>query len=373
MKIADIEVFDLVIPHEVECCPPWAPGRVETARNFTLAIVRTDSGMFGVAGGNGHSADLINRAVKPYWIGQDPFLVENHLRCLKNAPGTWFMELALWDIIGKTAGMPLYQLWGAARETVPAYASTCELGTPEERAEQALRYLREGFKALKIRLHAQTMAEDLAYVDAVADAVGGHMNIMVDANQATLTLPSPLEGPIWDYRRALLTARELEDRGVVWLEEPLGRWDLEGLARLTRNTDIYIAGGEKNAALHEFRWMLQKGAYDIIQPDVTMAMSLSQAMKVKALCEASNVHFVPHHGVSAIGLSATINLVCTYAGWTYIEYMYDPPYRTIDTYQCLGGIITTPINIDENGCVSPPPRAGLGIEIDMSAIGEYTA
>ncbi|MDR1731068.1 MAG: hypothetical protein LBR61_03145, partial [Synergistaceae bacterium] len=266
----------------------------------------------------------------------------------------------------------LYKLWGAARDKVLAYASAFELGTPKDRAEQAQRYLSEGFKALKIRLHADTVQEDLAYVDEIKKAIGDKMKIMVDANQPTDNVLSFTSGPKWDYKRALTTALELQDRGVVWLEEPLGRWQFNDLAALLEKmTSLYIAGGEGNTPLHEFLWIMEKHALDIVQPDAVYE-SLTQVRKIMALCEAFNVHFVPHHGLCGIGLAATLHLLCTYSGWTWAEYMYDPPYRTIENYQCLGGIITTPLKIDAEGCLSPSPLPGLGIEIDMDRVKQYS-
>jgi len=236
MKIVDVRSFDLVIPYEVEGRPPWNVDRVIKSRKFTLVIVYTDEDICGFSGGNGHLANIINSTVKPFLIGESPFEIEKHLEIFLNTK-TWFVEVALWDIIGKKANLPLYKLWGAARDKVKAYASTYELGTPEERAKQAKHYQEQGFKALKIRFHSETMQEDLSYLDAVINAVGENMDILVDANQAipaTLILPFPRKGPKWDYQRAFRTAKELEERGVVWLEEPLERWDFENLARLTR-------------------------------------------------------------------------------------------------------------------------------------------
>lgn len=372
MKIKKIEAYDLTIPHEVDCRPPWAPGRVENSRDFTLIIVRTDEGVSGYSGGNGHQAAKIKKLVEPYLLEKNPFLFEEALRVLSNAGDVWFVELALWDVLGKVASLPLYQLWGETCRKVKAYASTAELGSPEERAEQARHYMEQGFPGMKFRIHCDTLREDLEYVDAVVDEVGGRVDIMIDANQATLHVPSPEMGPVWDYHRAYVTARELEERGVLWLEEPLGRWNFEELGRLTNNVDIYIAGGEKNVGVHEFRWMLEKGCYDIIQPDVIIAGSVSQVLKVRTLCEAYHVHFIPHHGVSAFGLAANIHLLCSYSGWSYIEYMYDPPYRSIDTYQCLRGIVTNPIRIDSEGYVAPYSAPGLGVEVDESLIKDFT-
>jgi L-alanine-DL-glutamate epimerase-like enolase superfamily enzyme len=368
MKVTGVSTYDLVIPNEVVCRPPWAPGREERARDFTLVIVRTDQGIDGIAGGNGHWSSRIDKAVVPYILGRDPREVESLSRHLRDLPGVWFLEIALWDIIGKVAKQPLYRLWGGRQRRLPAYASTAELGTPEERAEQAVRYASAGFKSMKMRVHAATLREDLAYVDAVLAATS--LELMVDANQATLFLSSPDRGPQWDYARALRTAQELEDRGVVWLEEPLSRWAYEDLARLTANTRIYIAGGEKNP-IQDLRQILAHRSYDIIQPDVTMGVSLSDAWRVKALCEEHGLHFMPHHGVSGIGLAATLHMLSAYEGWTYVEYMYDPPYRTIETYQCLGGIITTPILLEEDGCVVAPDRPGIGLEIDEGMIRQY--
>ncbi len=368
MKVTHIETYDLVIPNEVVCRPPWAPGREERTRDFTLIIVRTDAGIDGIAGGNGHWSARIQKSLAPFIVDQDPREVERLSKHLRDLPGVWFFEIALWDIIGKAANQPLYRLWGGRRRRLSAYASTAELGTPEERAAQAKHYKDRGFKAMKMRVHSATLKEDLAYVDAVLAATD--LELMVDANQATLFLPSPQPGPQWDYARALRTAQALEERGVLWLEEPLSRWAYRDLARLDANTNIYITGGEKNS-MQEIRELVAHRSYGIVQPDVTIGMSISDAMAVKTLCQSNDLHFMPHHGVSGIGLAATLQLVSTYEGWTYIEYMYDPPYRTVETYQCLGGIVTTPILLEEDGCVAAPDRPGIGLEIDEQMVAQY--
>jgi L-alanine-DL-glutamate epimerase-like enolase superfamily enzyme len=373
VKISDIEAYDLVIPYDVALQPAWAPGTLVNSRDMTLVLVHTDSGIVGYGAGNGHQTEKILKSVKPLLIGQSPFDIQKYIRILKIAGGTWSVELALWDICGKAATLPLYKMWGAARDKIPAYASTFEVGTPQDRAEQALRYMEEGFKAVKIRLHANTIQEDLAYVDAVKNAVGNRMEIMVDANQPTDNVLSFEPGPKWDYRRALKTALELQAREVIWLEEPLGRWQLNDLASITEKmTTLYIAGGEHNAPLHEFLWLMENHSLDIFQPDVVYE-SLTQVRKVMTLCEAFNVHFIPHHAICGIGLAATLHLLCTHLGWTYAEYMYDPPQRTIENYQCMGGIITTPLKIDSEGYLSPPDTPGLGISIDMDRAKKYLA
>jgi L-alanine-DL-glutamate epimerase-like enolase superfamily enzyme len=240
-------------------------------------------------------------------LGKDAFATESHARVFRNAGFMWFIDLALWDIMGKIANLPLYKMWGSSRDKVRAYASTSELGTPENRAELARHYKEAGFNAMKIRFHHDRLADDMALYDSVMKAVPG-MGIMVDANQAT-NLPSPHQGVVWDYRRALATAQELEARG--------------------------------------------------------------QLRKIAALCETFKLHFFPHHGLSGFGLSGTTHLCCTVPGETWVEMMYEPPTRTVEVYQQLGGIIETPVWIDGEGYVHPPEGPGLGLEVNDALIGKF--
>jgi L-alanine-DL-glutamate epimerase-like enolase superfamily enzyme len=369
MKITEIKATNLEIPYAVEYRPAWQPGLVRRSRDFTLVRISTDEGLVGYAGTDGHHAGAIAARVAPYLIGEDAFATERHARVLRHAGGLWFLDLAFWDIIGKAAGLPVYRLWGSFREKVPAYASTAELGTPEDRADLARRYRDEGFRAVKLRLRCETLAEDLALVDSVRHAVP-EMTIMVDANQAT-TLPSPEPGPVWDYQRALQTARELEQRGVFWLEEPLSRYDFENLIRLRENTVIHIAGGESNRQLHEFRWLIERGVYDIIQPDCAMSEGISQLRKIAGTAEMFKRHFIPHHGLSGLGLAGTLHLVCSLPGMMWLEMMYEPPTRTLETYQRLGGILESTVWIDAEGYVHPPQAPGLGVEVNEGMIDRY--
>jgi L-alanine-DL-glutamate epimerase-like enolase superfamily enzyme len=223
---------------------------------------------------------------------------------------------------------------------------------------------------MKLRLHNEEMAEDLAIVDACLTATQGKMRFMVDANQAT-SLPCPLPGVRWNYQRALRMARELEARGVLWLEEPLTRYDFDNLIRLREATGIAIAGGEKNQGLHEFRWLIERGVYDIIQPDCAMSEGVSQLRKVAAMAEMYQRDFVPHHSMSGIGLAAVVHLACTFPGQTWLELMYEPTTRTIEAYQQLGGILESKLWIDPEGYVVAPDRPGLGVVLNERMIARY--
>ena len=153
-------------------------------------------------------------AAKSQLIGKDPFDIEQLAGPLRyyvgGSPRTVSaLEIALWDLIGKAAGQPLYKLWGAAKDRVPAYASMIQLSTPEERVRMAVELKSQGWKAIKLRAHYQTLKEDVQLVEAVRKAVGDDMEIMVDANQAQ-SFGTWQPGVMWDFRRALETARELE-------------------------------------------------------------------------------------------------------------------------------------------------------------------
>lgn len=369
LRIRAVESYNVQLPYEHEFRPSWQPGLVRDSREFTLVKVTTEGGVTGWSGADGHQAGAIDRWVAPYLVGLPITAAEFHATSLRHATAKWFVDMALWDAIGKIAGLPLHRLWGSVRDKIPAYASTSTLRDPKCTAELASTYREACYKALKVRIHRDNLRDDLAVVDAIIDAVPS-MTIMVDANQAT-HLPSPSRDVPWDYYAAKTAADELADREVLWLEEPLPRHDLDGLARLTAETSIYIAGGEANTGLHEFRRLIDRRAYDIIQPDCTLSEGISQMRKIAAYTEMAGLHFVPHHGLSGLGLAATMHLACTIPGPMWLEMMDEPGVRPISEYQCLGGIIATPIEIDADGCVRPSERPGLGVEIDEDAIGEY--
>jgi L-alanine-DL-glutamate epimerase-like enolase superfamily enzyme len=373
MKIVDVLANNLTIPYPGEVRPAWQPGLVTTSHAYTLVRVVTDEGLVGVGGTSGHVAGTIAAQVKPYLLGEDPCATERLARIYRNAgSGIWCIDMALWDLIGKAANLPLYKLWGYYRTSVSAYASAVEVGTPQSRAALTRHYQELGFTAAKLRLHNERMADDLAILDACLAATTGRLRFIVDANQAT-NLPCPEPGVRWDYPRALRMARELEARGVLWLEEPLARYDFDNLVRLREATEIAIAGGEKNQGLHEFRWLIERGVYDILQPDCAMSEGVSQLRKVAGMAEMFKRGFVPHHSMGGIGLAAVLHLCCCVPGESWLELMYEPTTRTIEAYQQLGGILTSKIWIDANGRVAPSERPGLGVELNEAMIPTYAA
>lgn len=370
LKITDVRVVPLKTIKEVGSIEPaWNPGGRMSFRigGGSYVEVHTDQGMVGI--GPGMQPDLLP-AVKAQLVGKDPFDTEQHLARLRyyaagpGYRGSATVDIALWDLIGKAAGQPLYKLWGGAKEKVPAYASMVQLSTPEARARLAAELKSEGWKAIKLRIHHPTMKEDIRAVEAVRAAVGDSMDIMVDANQAQSS-GNWQPGVLWDLRRAVATARELQRLNCYWLEEPLPRYEFDALAELNRLVDIPLAGGENNRGVHEFLWMLQKGVYDILQPESLVADGVTGLRKIAALAEAFSKRIVPHHGGGNIGVIAHLHLIASWPHAPYIELLHDPP---IGSYRHGLSIIEDPPLVDKEGYLSLPQGPGLGVAINRELI-----
>ena len=370
MRIVDFEVIRLHGPELSQPVrPAWAPGSVWSRRDAVLVKLTTDEGIIGW-GQPGYAASaLLESWVKPRLLGSDPFLLEQHARTFRNADGCWGVEIALWDIIGKATGQPLYRLWGAHRDRVPGYASCIELRSGEQRAEDAQARLAEGWRAMKLRLHDWTVGQDIAQVEGVRRAMANDFVVLVDANQAQQPgTPQPEEGPVWTYERALQTARELERLGVFWLEEPLDRYDFEGLRRLCQSVDILIAGGENNRGLHELRWLIEQDVYDVIQPEAMVAETMSGLRKIAALGELHRKLVAPHHGGGGLGVVAHLHLACAIPNSTYFEMLHEPPGMSADVFQWY---LAEPLRVDAEGMIVAPSGPGLGVEPDADLIARY--
>ncbi len=366
MKITRVAATRVDVPLPGEGLrPAWGPGLVQHAWSNVVVEIHTDAGLTGWAAGPSFVSHIEER-IAPFMVGKDPFALEYHHQVLLNAGGAYFVDIALWDIIGKACSQPLYKLFGADRTRVKAYAATCEVGTPERRAEDALRYLEEGFKAMKLRLHHWTLREDVALVTAVRKAVGDRMEIMVDANQ-TFSVPSPGPWPKWTYQLAVETARDHEELDVAWLEEPLWRYNYADLARLAAEVDIPIAGGEFNLGLHEFRALLEHGAYDILQADPAY-LGLTQTRKILAMAEAFDRPYAPHNGYNGLGVAACLHLVLAHPQGIYLEYLHDPPKAPVSLFSAL---VTEPLKLDKQGYVEAPDRPGLGVELNREVVAKY--
>src|SRR5438105_2286045 len=154
MRIVDFEIIRLNgPPFRQPVRPAWAPGSTWTNRSATLVKLTTDDGIVGWGVPGYTESSQLEGWIKPRLLGQDPFALEQHARIFRNAGGAWGVEIALWDIIGKATGQPLYKLWGGFRDRVPGYASCVELRSGPRRAEDAQARRVEGWRAIKLRLH----------------------------------------------------------------------------------------------------------------------------------------------------------------------------------------------------------------------------
>jgi L-alanine-DL-glutamate epimerase-like enolase superfamily enzyme len=368
LKITDIRIVNLKVVRETgKMEAAWNPGTVTTHRigGGSLIEIHTDQGLSGIGPAIDSGA---LESCKAQLVGRDPFGIEQlagPLRYYAGSPRTVSsVEIALWDLIGKATGQPLYKLWGAAKDRVPAYASMIQLSTPEERVRMAVQLKSEGWKAIKLRVHYQTLKEDVRLVEAVRKAVGGDIEIMVDANQAQ-SFGTWQPGVMWDFRRALETARELERLNCLWLEEPRLRYAFDELAELNRLVEISIAGGENNRGVHEYRWMLEQNVFDILQPDIMVADGVTGFREVAVLAKAHNKRMIPHHGGGNLGTIAQLHAIASWTHAPWIEILHDPP---IAAYTNGFAVMENPPLVDREGYVNLPQGPGLGVAINKDLI-----
>lgn len=375
MEITRIRSRVVDLPLEGEFTPAWMRGESQSNLVLTLVEVETDEGITGIgaADAGAEAAIAVERFVAPAFLGRDPTQVERLTEVLQEAevlaPPLYFMEIPLWDIIGKLAGLPVYKLWGGYSDRVLAYCATGELRSPERRVADVEELVAAGFRAVKLRMHRPDPQEDLAVVEAVRAAFD-EIQLMVDANQAGV-LPGVGGHERWTFRQALDVARELERLRVLWLEEPLARHDYDGLAELRDRMDtLSIAGGECNHGLHEFRLLIDRGCYDILQPDAVISEGIFQLWKVAALAEAAHLQLVPHTWTNGIGLLANLHLAAAIPNCSHFEFPHDPGSGW--TAAAGNQMLAEQPWIDDEGYVRVPDRPGFGFVLDEERVDHYT-
>ncbi len=370
MKIESIEAWVCHFPLPRPFSPSWVPGAPSEANSCVVYRVRTDDGLEGVAGGIAvfEEAKGYLPLLQVYLTGREVTSVEDILKTLRSAHQIlgyrgWHIEMALWDIIGKAAGLPVYKLLGGARDRLTAYASTGELKTPERHVETCQQLKELGFSAIKLRVRHPTIAEDVAVVEAVREEFGD-LTIMVDANQGW-RVHGLGPYPEWDFKRAVNFARECEDLDVHWLEEPLYQHDYEGYAALRAQTDVRIAGGEMLCELHPFREHLQRGGLDLVQPDAALSGGIWMSRKISVLAEAFGAEYAPHTWTNGIGLAANLHCMGAAPNASYCEFPFEPGSWIPEVRDAM---LTAPLEVDEDGTIGVPQRPGLGIDIDWGRV-----
>lgn len=258
------------------------------------------------------------------------------------------VDIALWDILGKELGQPIYKLWGGATDVnVPVYASG--LG-PDDPAGLVEPLLENGVSALKLKV-GFGMKTDRENLVRMRERIGDGAILLTDANQA------------WDLSTALQMASTLAKFGVYWLEEPLPADRFAEMAQLREQVPFRIAAGENVYGRTGFRSLLDAGAVDVIQPDICKTGGLTEARAIVAMAAAWNIPYAPHYLGSAVGLVASLHLfAATPAGWM-MELDANPnPLR-----EELGG---EAVQVHA-GCLAVPEAPGIGLVPDSAVLEQY--
>jgi L-rhamnonate dehydratase len=267
------------------------------------------------------------------------------------------VDLALWDIKGKVAGKPVSELLGTPRHTrIRAYASTLMPDTEDEVRAKVAGLAELGFTAIKLGWGplGQDEHHDVRLVKAARQTVGDGVDILIDAGL----------GYVADAKRAIWVARELEQLGVYWLEEPFEPDELEAYAELADTVDLRIAAGEHDATAWGFRELIDGGHLDVVQPDMTRCGGLTDGLRIAKLAEEKGVVCMPHAWKSGIVKAASLHMNAILPGERLQEY-------------CVAG---TPINEAltiqrhplKDGYVDVPTGPGLGVDLDPEILAHFT-
>ena len=366
MRIAAIETRRYVFPFDPPLRVAWDP-EPRTRQEATVVIVRTDEGLEGYASGDAlPDRELLERLL----VGVDPLRTEVVRELCETVDfhhgRPWTVEAAVWDLAGRALGTPCWKLLGGRSERLLAYASSAELLAPEERVQRCLALRDAGIRAVKLRLPPGDWREGVALVEAVREAAGPELELMVDANQGW-RMPGDLE-PRWDVATAAQCARALESLGVYWLEEPLRTDDVDGYRALRSRTDLRIAAGEMVRSAHEARDLIERGGVDVIQTDVVLAGGFVGCRRVAVHADLHGRAWSPHTWSNGYGLVVNLHLALAVSTCPFVEVPYDPPGLPAERRDWL---LPAPVEIAADGTIAPPAGPGLGVTPDFDALERW--
>jgi L-alanine-DL-glutamate epimerase-like enolase superfamily enzyme len=360
MTIKSVETRAVSLPFEV-----WGPKSAFAGRPRSMDIlfvrVETQDGLVGWGEAFGYAIwpatrVALERLIAPMAVGAD----EADIECItldmqkklhlvgRTGPAVFALsglDIALWDIAGKRAGKPLFELLGGARKrSLPAYASLVRYGSNDLVAQNSSRAKNMGYRAVK--LHEIT-------VDAVRTAretLGPDIRLMMDTNCP------------WSVEEALAIAAGVKPFNLHWFEEPI--WppeDFAGLAEVRRRGGVPVSAGENAISLTHFEQMFDAGAVDVAQPSVTKIGGVSEMMKIARLARERGVRLVPHSPYFGPGLLATLHMAATFEHDTMIE------VSLVD----LGASPMGEAVLVKNGEIVVPEGPGLGCDPDPEVLREY--
>jgi L-alanine-DL-glutamate epimerase-like enolase superfamily enzyme len=389
MRITDVRT----IPVEVKLSKPVFDANYTMATKPALLVeVETDQGLIGLGeaahfgGPMASTAQVIENELRNYLIGQDPRAIEYlwelmHRRAYKHARGGIVIaaisgiDIALWDLRGKMAGMPLWQMLGGYRKRVPAYATGgfySDGKGVKELVREMQAYVKHGFRAVKMKVGRNagiemsplrvmddrgrcevTLQEDLARVAAVRDAIGPDVKLMVDANGA------------WDVATAVKMGRAMEKYDIYWYEEPVWPDDVAGSVEIASKVGIAIAGYETcSYGIVDFNDYIRARAVHFVQPDVAWAGGLTESLKIAHMAQAANMPIAPHIHGSAVAVAAAVHLLGAVRNGSMAETVYP-------AHALMTELVKEPFNVDKKGEIELPDTPGLGIELDPKVVKKY--
>jgi galactonate dehydratase len=347
-------------------------------RNLTFIKVETDAGIYGLgevrlANRTNALLGYLSESMPRYVIGHDPFDIEDLVTKMMigdfgrvgeiTMSAISIIEMACWDIMGKSLNMPCYRLMGGAvRNRIKAYANgwyTVER-TPQMFHEAALRVVERGYMALKfdpfgaghyeLTLEEQARAVDL--VAAVRDAIGPERDIMLEMHGR------------FNPATAILMANKLEKFRLAWIEEPVPPENLLELKRVAERVSIPIAVGERMHTLTEYRTLLDLQAVDIVQPDISHFGGLTLTRRLAAWADVYNVLIAPHNVGGPVSTAAALHVAACTPNFMIQEHFND--FADSWVKQSAPG---TPEVVD--GYFSLPTAPGLGVELNESVFLEH--
>ncbi|MCG8483795.1 MAG: mandelate racemase/muconate lactonizing enzyme family protein [Clostridia bacterium] len=370
MKIKDIVTIPLKFEMEK---PIWDAQHYIPSRQALLVKVITDEGIvgYGEAACFGGPIEItktvIEKELKPFFIGKDPFDIEylwdnvfhttiQHGRSGVIIMGLSGIDIGIWDVIGKSAGKPLYKVLGGFNNKIEAYASSgfySEGKGIKELCEEAENYLIEGFKTVKIKVGGLLVNEDLKRIKEVRKILGDNYRLAIDANSN------------WDVATAKYVCEKIKYFNIRWLEEPVYPYDYEGSAEVKKTSIIPVAGYEQEFTRYGFKKLICADSVSIVQPDVTWAGGITECRKIAAVAQAFNIPCIPHVFSSGISLASNLHLIGSIPNGSLLEYdrNYNPLRNTLINEELLP---------DKNGFVHIPDRPGLGIEVNEDIIKKYS-
>jgi len=340
-------------------------------RDAIIVKVETDEGITGYGEAHpGRSAgaivSLIHNTLQPLLVGMNAtdcigawqrvhrMQLSSHGLGAGSCLALSGIDMALWDIRGKAAKMPLYELLGGTRRRLPAYAGGIALGyqPAASLAEEAQEYVAQGYKAIKLRL-GDNVKDDIARVLKVREVLGDDIDILTDANTAYT---------IADVRRVLPV---LGDIHAGWLEEPFACNDFASYREAAKISSLVpLAAGENHYTRFEFGQMLEAGAVQVWQPDLSKSGGITEGVRIAAMASAFRIPINAHSSATGLNHAATLHFLAATENSGYFE-------ACVSKFNPFRDMFGKTFAIGADGCVEPPSGHGIGIEVDESIFDRY--